>query len=250
LLAAMPATRRIGSKSLLVEGLSTESGLWESPQAGRQYSQAQMAIQLANRSGALNEVEFSEFVSKANTYAGFIDAYVAAPDMGEEVARARELDEFASRLDTRLELRILAREASWSAGYVQQHAQRLGFSLGLYPGRMVYADLRAEPAQPLVVLKFDAHAALAEDLSDSAVRDLTLELDVSHVPREAKAYDLMRELAIQLAAGMGGKIVDGAGQVITEATMNAIDEQLQHIYDQLDARDLSAGSALARRLFA
>ncbi len=46
-------------------------------------------MQLANRMGALNEIEFSEFVMKAQGFADAINAAPDFPDMLQEVARAR-----------------------------------------------------------------------------------------------------------------------------------------------------------------
>ena len=248
LLTSMPPTRRVGSKPFFIEALSADTGEWEYPQAGKQYSQVQAAVQLANRLGALNDIEFSEFVMKTQSYADAIGADGDFPDMPEEVARARELDEFSSKADSELTFRIAAISAAWSAGYVQQHAQRLGFVAGMRPGRMVYPS-RGDAA-PLVVLNFDAHAALAEDLSSSALREIFLVLDVPHVSREENAYGIMRDLAIKLAASMDGRITDGQNGAITLATMDAVEQELETLYDKLDAHDLSAGSPQARRLFA
>ena len=61
-LAAMPSTRRAGSKPFGVEGLSVVTGEWEFPTAGHRYSAFQCGVQLANRTGALNQIEYSEFV--------------------------------------------------------------------------------------------------------------------------------------------------------------------------------------------
>jgi hypothetical protein len=46
------------------------------------------------------------------------------PEMLDEVARARELDQFASAHDAQLGFTLRARSAAWSPGYVQQHAAR------------------------------------------------------------------------------------------------------------------------------
>jgi len=98
-LQAMPATRRVGSKLFSLEGLNTETGLWEHPRNGQRYSAFQSGVQLANRTGPLNEIEFSEFVTKTQNFADAINGAPEFPDMLEEVARARELDSFASAHD-------------------------------------------------------------------------------------------------------------------------------------------------------
>jgi hypothetical protein len=50
---------------------------WEFAQTGQRYSQLQAGLQLANRSGALNDIEFSEFVIKIQA---FCDALAGTPD--------------------------------------------------------------------------------------------------------------------------------------------------------------------------
>ena len=79
-LAAMPATRRAGSKPVSIEGLNEKPGDWETPTAGQRYRAFQAGVQLANRTGALNEIEYSEFVVKAS---GFAEALSGTPDFPE-----------------------------------------------------------------------------------------------------------------------------------------------------------------------
>jgi FtsZ-interacting cell division protein ZipA len=59
----------------------------------------------------------------------------------------------------------------------------------------------------------------------------------------------MCEAAIALAASMDGVIVDDNGNLIPTEAMEAIHADLEQLYDTLDARDLSAGSAQGRRVF-
>ena len=82
LLAALPATRRVGSKPFAVEAQNEDSGEWEHPVAGQRYTALQAGVQLANRTGALNEIEYSEFVMKAQRYADAVGGAVA--EGGEE----------------------------------------------------------------------------------------------------------------------------------------------------------------------
>ena len=247
-LAAMPTTRRAGSKPFAVEGLSVETGEWEQPHAGRRYSAFQAGVQMANRTGALNEIEYSEFVMKAQAFADAVNGSPEFPEMLHEVARARELDQFAGDHDAQLGFTLRARNAAWSPGYVQQNAARLGFVSGVIPGRMVLpAQVQGMP--PVLGLTFDTQAAMAEDPAQSAIREVTLSLDVPQVDRSERPFVRMRESAIALAAAMDGMITDDNGQVIRLESLDGIGADLEQLYDTLDGRDLSAGSALARRLF-
>ncbi|MFT4190756.1 MAG: cell division protein ZipA C-terminal FtsZ-binding domain-containing protein [Comamonas sp.] len=247
-IAALPGTRRAGSKPFFIEGLNQISNGWEPPHLGRRYTAFQAGVQLANRSGALNEIEFSEFVMKAQAFADAIGGAPDFPDMIEQVARARELDQFASAHDAQLGFTLRARTTAWSPGYVQQQAGKLGFVAGAIPGRMVLPA--AQPGQPpVLVLSFDTQAALAEDLAQAALHEVALSLDVPQVSREEQPFDRLREVAQELAQAMDGVVTDDHGTPIYLEAMDSIAQDLQHLYDALDQHDLAAGSAQARRLF-
>lgn len=247
-LAAMPPTRRAGSKPFAIEGLNEATQQWETPHAGERYSAFQGGVQLANRTGALNEIEFSEFVMKVQAFADAVNGSPDFPEMKDEVARARELDQFAGGHDAQLSFTLRARNAAWSPGYVQQSAARLGFVPGVIPGRLVLPA--TQPGSPSVLgLSFDTQAAMAEDPAQSAIRELTLSVDVPQVQRSEQPFVRMRDAAIGLAASMDGLIIDDNGQVIRAEALDVIGADLEKLYDTLDARDLSAGSAQARRLF-
>jgi ZipA, C-terminal FtsZ-binding domain len=247
-LAAMPTTRRAGSKPFAVEGLCVASGEWEFPVAGKRYRAFQCGVQLANRTGALNQIEYSEFVMKAQAFADAIGGEPEFPEMLDEVARARELDHFASAHDAQLSFTLRARQTAWSPGYVQQSAARIGFVAGAIPGRMVLPV--REAGQPSIIgLAFDTQAAMAEDPEQTALREITLSLDVPQVLRVEQPFARMCEAALALAKSMDGVIIDDNGSPIRPEAMEGIHADLEQLYDTLDARDLSAGSVLGRRLF-
>jgi hypothetical protein len=247
-LAAMPTTRRAGSKPFAIEGFNEATQQWEMPIAGRRYNAFQAGVQLANRMGALNEIEYSEFVMKVQAFADAINGEPEFPEMLDEVARARELDQFASGHDAQLSFTLRAKNAAWSPGYVQQNASRLGFVAGAIPGRMVL-PASAPGMPPVLGLSFDTQAAMADDPAQSALRALTLSLDVPQVDRSEQPFVRMRDSAIALAASMEGLITDDNGEVIRPEALDVIGADLENLYDILESRDLSAGSPLARRLF-
>jgi hypothetical protein len=247
-LAALPATRRVGTKAFNVEGCSELTGEWEPIVPGRRYSAFQAGVQLANRVGPLNEIEFSEFVVKTQAFADAVGATPVFSDMLEEVARARELDQFASEHDAHLSFTITALAAAWSPGYVHQHAARLGFVAGVIPGRMVLpAEVQGLP--PVLSLTFDTQAAMAEDPDLSAIREFTLSLDVPQVARTDQPFVRLRQAADWLAQQMDGAVTDGGGQRLDREVLDQIALDLEQLYNALDERELSAGSAQARRLF-
>ncbi|MEK8052083.1 cell division protein FtsZ [Ideonella sp. DXS22W] len=244
----LPPTRRAGTKPFLIEGLNADSGEFELPAPGQRYTEFQAGVQMANRSGALNEIEYSEFVQKLQAFAESVGAMVDLPDMLEVVGHARELDAFASAHDAQLAVVLRANQAAWTVGYLQQAAGRHGFVPGVLPGRLVLPGAE-EGAPPVLVLGFDAQAALADDPSVAAVRSITLSLDVPQTPESVEPYPAWQDAARRLAAEIDATVCDDAGRPITLQAFVGIGEDLKMLYQALEQRDLAAGSPAARRLF-
>jgi hypothetical protein len=274
-IAHLPASRRAGGKPFFIEGLNTESSQWEAPQPGARYGELQAGVQLANRSGALNEIEYSEFVQKVQAFADAIGAVPDFPDMLDVRARAKELDAFAGAHDAHLAIHLQANAAAWSVGYLRQFAERHGFVPGTMPGRMVLPGshdgplagdyprhpprganqlgsgpaLIQEGAPPVLVLSFDAQAALSEDPQQAAVRRLTISLDVAQTNEAADPFGAWQAVIRALATEMDATAIDDDERAITLQHYTTIASELKTLYSALESRDMAAGSAVARRLF-
>lgn len=248
LLMHLPAGRHAGTKLFLIEALEPDTGQWEPPEPGRRYAELQAGVQLASRSGALNEIEYSEFLQKVESFAEAVGAVPEVPDMLEVMARARELDALTAPLDAQLTVTLRAHSVAWSVGFIQQCAARHGFVAGVLPGRLVVPGAQ-EGAPPVLVLGFDAQAALAEDPQSAPVRECTLTLEVVHTPEEVEAFPAWHEAARQLADEMGAVVVDDEGRPVTLHAFAAIGTEVRSLYRRLEALDLAAGSPAARRLF-
>ena len=247
-LAHLPSKRHVGSKLVIVEGLDSETGAWEAPAAGRRYGELQAGVQLASRTGALNEIEYSEFVQRMQSFAEAIGASMDPPDMLDVMARARELDAFASQHDAQLAVHLHARGAAWSVGYIQQHARRHGFVPGVVAGRLVYPSTE-EGAPPVLTLTYDSQAALADEPDRAAVRDVTLAFDVPQTDASVEPFKAWQAAAQALAVGMDAEVVDDDQRPLSTPGFEAIGGELGALYAALSERDLAAGTASARRLF-
>lgn len=247
-LAHLPGSRRAGTKPFHIEGLNAQSGEWELPLPGQRYGEFQAGLQMANRSGALNEIEYSEFVQKVQGFADGIGGFAQFPDMLDVVGRARELDQFSSAHDAQLAIQLRARNAAWTLGFVQQVALRQGFVPGAVPGRLILPSAD-EGAPPVLTLGFEPQAALAEDPQASSLRELTLALDVPQTPEALEPFAAWQEAARALSRDLEAEICDDRGQVLNLHAFAAIDQELSTLYKALASRDLAAGSLVARRLF-
>lgn len=257
LLPLMQRLRRAGSKPIFIEGRpgGTDEGsgaggerrlLWETLQAGGRYSEVRVGVQLANRSGALNELEFSEFVSGVQFLADAIDGEPDFPDMMETVQMARELDGFAAQCDAQLSVNVRSDGAPWSANYVQSVAAQDGLLLSRDGTRFVKLDAKQNP---IFMLQFEDTNFLRDDLTYKGGEMITLLLDVPVADEDILPFRLMCEYAISLAQRIGAHVVDDQRRPLPEASMLAIEKQLLTLYARLERAGIPAGSPVARRLF-
>jgi FtsZ-interacting cell division protein ZipA len=238
--------RRAGSKPVYIEGKPEGDGAWELLQNAQRYEELRAAVQLANRSGALNELEFSEFVSGVQQFADAIDGSPEFPDMLETVSMARELDGFAAQCDAQLQINVLSDGAPWSANYVQAIASQDGLLLSRDGTRFVKLDPKQSP---VFMLQFGDTNFLRDDLTYKGGQMISLILDVPVADEDILPFRLMCDYAKSLAERIGGRVVDDQRRPLPEQALLAIEKQLMTLYARLEEAGIPAGSPATRRLF-
>jgi hypothetical protein len=238
--------RRAGSKPVHIEGKPEGGGAWELLQNGVRYEDLRAAAQLANRSGPLNELEFSEFVTGVQQFADALDASPEFPDMMETVSMARELDGFAAQCDAQLSINVLSDGAPWSANYVQAVASQDGLLLSRDGTRFVKLDAKQSP---VFMLQFGDTNFLRDDLTYKGGQMITLVLDVPVADEDILPFRLMCDYAKSLAERIGGRVVDDGRRPLPESALLAIEQQLMTLYAKLEQAGIPAGSPATRRLF-
>ena len=101
----------------------------------------------------------------------------------------------------------------------------------------------------MLVLTYDAKAALADDPAQAVVRDATLSFDVPQTALAAEPFAAWQAAAQALALGMEANVVDDNGQPLSAEGFATIGGELGQLYTALESRDAAAGSSVARRLF-
>ena len=247
-ISATPASRRVGSKPMYFEGFNENSGSWEPLNREESYQRLQVALQLANRTGALNEIEFSDFIRLTQSYADRIGGAFEAPEMAETVLRARELDQFAGDHDAQLRINLVSNVTAWSLSYLQQQAAELGFVAGSVPGRMVIPSTQ-NGAPPVLTMTYDVQAAMADDPNMIPITYATLMLDVPQTDKNEEPFKLLYKVSAALAKVLEASVVDEQGMPLNAQAFDEIYKMLESLYNQLELRGLDAGSSAARRLF-
>ena len=241
--------RRAGSKPVFIEGRpegSGDRGIWEALQAGGRYDEVRASVQLANRSGALNELEFSEFVTGVQFLADAIDGAPDFPDMLDTVQMARELDGFAAQCDAQLSVNVRSDGAPWSANYVQSVASQDGLLLSRDGTRFVKLDAKQNP---VFMLQFEDTNFLRDDLTFKGGEIITLLLDVPVADEDILPFRLMCDYAASLSQRIGAHVVDDQRRPLPDSALLAIEKQLLTLYARLEKAGIPAGSPVARRLF-
>jgi hypothetical protein len=238
--------RRAGNKPVYIEGKPEGSSHWELLQNGVRYDELRAAAQLANRNGALNELEFSEFVTGVQQFADALDASPEFPDMTETVSMARELDGFAAQCDVQLSVNVMSDGAPWSANYVQAVASQDGLLLSRDGTRFVKLDAKQSP---VFMLQFGDTNFLRDDLTYKGGQMITLVLDVPVADEDILPFRLMCDYAKSLAERIGGRVVDDQRRPLPENALQSIDKQLMTLYAKLEQAGIPAGSPATRRLF-
>jgi hypothetical protein len=226
------------------EGLSTD-GIWQSITSEQNFTELQLAIQLANRSGPIGMVDLSDFVSKAQLLSNALDAELDLAPHNDIIESAKSLDEFAAKCDIQLGITVIPKDGLWSLKTIQNVANKAGFLLSR-DGRE-YQRIAAD----MIIYKLIADQAnfLRDDLSQSNVQYVTLLLNLPHVSHEMTPFQLMLDDAKLLAEALNGHLVDDAGRPLVDEAIIAIKGQLEEIYQAMSAQGIPAGSAAASRLF-
>jgi len=240
--------RRAGSKPVFIEGRleGSDERSWEPLQAGGRYEEVRASVQLANRSGALNELEFSEFITGVQFLADAIDGAPDFPDMLDTVQMARELDGFAAQCDAQLSVNVRSDGAPWSANYVQSVAAQDGLLLSRDGTRFVKLDAKQNP---VFMLQFEDTNFLRDDLTFKGGEIITLLLDVPVADEDILPFRLMCDYAASLSQRIGAHVVDDQRRPLPDSALLAIEKQLLTLYARLEKAGIPAGSPVARRLF-
>jgi len=201
-------------------------------------------LQLVSRDGAVGEADLIEFRSAVETLAALVGATVSAPEMRAAVEAARELDAFCAESDIQVVVHVTG--GPFAGTKIRAAAESSGLALEA-DGRFVLRDDEQRLVYTLGAR--DGNVFSAATMRDATASALTLELDVTRAPDTQRSFESMARLAHQLAAVLGGSIVDDNDQALDERAVAAIAMQLDAVRGSLASRGVTPGSPTALRLF-
>ncbi|MCD8505434.1 MAG: hypothetical protein LRY53_04145 [Burkholderiaceae bacterium] len=210
--------------------------------ADRSYTAVQLAVLLANRTGPISAIEWSQLWGKAQDLADKLEASVDGPEQNDVLARANELDSTCATLDAQVTLTLTLNERRATTDLVSSAT-----AMGFVDHRSYLAWIGDHGLECFTLSRADGQALNA---GMSHVDQLTLLLDVPRTPVNPVNFGRMMEVGLELARRVGGEIVDDQGKPLVSGADVTIDQQLQALCSQLEAAGLTPGSERARRVFA
>lgn len=230
-------------------GLPSGGAEWEDIQPWRDghYQQAVVTMQLADRNGAVQEEQLTALCGLLQAMGQSHGLRVACDDVDEALERAQAIDRFCVDVDVLIGLNVVARgEGVLSLAQIVREAEGSGMVRGA-DGAFQLLDSRGEPLYALC--NHDAEPFGTDVPEGQATPGITLQFDVPRVPDGLKAFDGMVAFGRRLANEVGGILVDDNLRPLTDAGIEKIRAQLQHIYQRMEARGVPSGSRRSLRLF-
>jgi len=229
--------------------LGYDDGQWRrltAHDAGR-YAQVAVALQLVDRQGALSDNELAAFLDGAHRLAQQFSGLVELPQRHEVLAHAQALDGFCAGVDVQLGVNVVGDAGRSFAGTkLRGLAEAAGLTLQ-EDGRFHASDDNG--MEWFTLGNMGAELFEAEGLKTLATHGVTFMLDVPRVGDGCAAFDRMVAAARQLAQALGGTLVDGQNNVLSDPMIAGIRAKIGEIQQQMAAHQISPGSARALRLF-
>jgi hypothetical protein len=233
---AVRTIARVGKKPVRVFAESEAGGHRTEVQAGESYVSLQLAVVLANRSGPLSAIEWSNLWTLAQNLAERFEGLIEAPDQDEVLKRAAELDTRCAAMDAQVGL-LLQLASPRPVSVILEAAREVGF----VQARGQWAWM-AENGMPRFVLQ-------AAGPDGTPLHRVDLVLDVPNSLPDDQAFSRMVAVARDLATRLDAHVLDDQGRTFQDSSAAGIDRQISGLYDQLDQAGFLAGTERAARVF-
>lgn len=230
-------------------GWDDDSGKWRAIHAhdATSYRRLCVALQLADRSGAISEADLMSFLEGVGQLAESFLVRAAIPAIADVLAHARALDEFCASVDWRIGLNIVARDGSpIPASRLIDLATET--DLWLKDDGLFHAEDGG--GQTIFTLAQLGGLPFADrGLSALSLPGVSLTIDVPRVSDGKQALDRLLELSERLTQAFNGSLVDDQRNEISAEVLDTIRNKIDEFQQKMAAHEIPAGSRRALRLY-
>ena len=241
LLQALRGLHKVGSKPVRIFAERDGGGHRARLRPDESYTSMQLAVSLANRSGPLTDIEWSQLWTVAQGLAERFDGAIEAPEQDDVMQRARQLDELCASLDAQVGL-ALRLPGTMPVGDMTRALKDVGF---LPYGRQL--AWMSDTGVPRFTALFDG--VPLQDVQSAGVDRVDLLLDLPNSPADEQAFSRMASVGRDLAGRLGAELLDDQGRPVSDGSDHAIDKQLTDLYAKLGQVGFEAGADRTVRVF-
>ena len=236
LIELVQSAPRVGKKPVRVFAEREGGGHRTEIRADESYVSLQLAVVMANRSGPLSAIEWSNLWALAQTLAERFEGLIEAPEQDVVLKQAADLDARCAAMDAQVGL-LLQLSTPSPIARILDAAKEVGF----VQARGQWAWM-AENGTPRFVLQIDGQG-------EAPAHRVDLVLDVPNSLPDDQAFSRMVGVARDLASRLDAHVLDDQGRTFQDSSAPAIDRQISGLYDQLDQAGFLAGTERAARVF-
>ncbi|MBS0485642.1 MAG: cell division protein ZipA C-terminal FtsZ-binding domain-containing protein [Proteobacteria bacterium] len=211
------------------------------------YSYLKGCLQLADRAGAISEVNLSKFRDLVLDFASQTHATAECPDIVSTHEKAVMLDKFCADVDVMIGINIISKDNGAFVGTkIRALAEASGFKLEP-EGVFKYRD---DSNNVLFTLSnYESSPFLPENMKSLTTHGVTFLLDVPRVAHGERVFDQMTHLAKIFSNTLGGIMVDDNRVPLSDSGIQRSKQQLIEIQASMKKNHINAGSPSALRLF-
>ncbi|MCC2595110.1 hypothetical protein LKR43_02030 [Pusillimonas sp. MFBS29] len=239
--AALQSLLKPGSKAVRIFAEREGGGHRARLRPGESYVSMQLAVQLANRSGPLTDIEWSQLWTAAQGLAERFDGAIEAPEQDEVLSRAQELDALCAALDAQVGL-VLRLQDVLTVAEVSSVLKEVGFLP--YGQQLAWMS---DTGLPRFTALLDGAPAL--DAPSASVSRVDLLLDLPNSPADEQAFSRMASVGRDLSRRLKAELLDDQGHLVSDNSDQAIDAQLLELYGKLGQVGFEAGTERTVRVF-
>jgi len=229
-------------------GFDFRSKSWQPLAAdGARYTSVRAALQLVDRSGAVNGEHLQRFGEAVRAAARDMGAIAELPEFAPALEQAGDLGRFYAEVDVVVGINVVAQ-----AGQVFQGTKirALAEAAGLHLQPVGVFHCLDERGGALFSLENqEPDPFLIDKIRSLATPGITFLLDVPRVSDGLRAFDRMVAMSRSFADSLDGILADDNRVPLDDAGLDKIRAQLRAIYGAMEQRGIQAGGPLALRLF-
>lgn len=210
-------------------------------------SQWLVAMQLADRRGAVTDNELAVFLDGMQQLSTQLGVAITLPGRTETLRRAQELDAFCASVDIQFSLHLIeAQGGSFAGTKLRGVFEAAGLVLqddGCFHARNVNG------ASEFWVANIGSERFEPQSIRSLATHGITLTLDVPRVADGVQAFDRMVAAARQFERGLGGKLVDMQRAPLADVMIRGIRGKTGELQKALLDAGIAPGGTRAMKLF-